>query len=105
MRRAKRGGTIPSGQQFPEPQKPVPLSAPAEVTGPVKILTKQEVLDLLHVSDVTLWTWIRDGNFPPSRVFGPGQGRRSTVGWIATEVYAWIANAPRRIPKGSKVQP
>jgi predicted DNA-binding transcriptional regulator AlpA len=105
MRKGKRGGTTPSGQQFPEPQKPVPLSAPAEVTGPVKILTKKEVLALLHISDVTLWNWIKAGDFPPPRVFGPHRGRRSTIGWLDIEVYAWIANAPRRLPKGSKVKP
>jgi predicted DNA-binding transcriptional regulator AlpA len=104
MRKGKRGGTTPPGQ-FPEPQKAVPLPEPVEATGPIGVLTKEEVCRLLRVSDVTLWTWIRDRHFPPSRVFGPDRGRRSIIGWLDTEVYTWIANRPRRLPKGSKVQP
>jgi hypothetical protein len=38
-------------------------------------------------------------------VLGPDTGHRSKMGWIDKEVYAWIANAPRRLPKGSKVKP
>jgi predicted DNA-binding transcriptional regulator AlpA len=102
MRKGKRGGTTPPGQ-FPEPQKAVPLPAPVEVTGPIRILTKEDVCRLINnISGTTLWNYIRDEGFPPARVFGPDRGRRSIIGWIDTEVYTWIANRPQRLPKGSK---
>jgi predicted DNA-binding transcriptional regulator AlpA len=64
----------------------------------VRLLSKQEVLDLLPVkSQVSLWSWIRDGKFPPSREIG------GSVGWIDAEVYAFLANLPQRLPKGSRV--
>jgi predicted DNA-binding transcriptional regulator AlpA len=76
-----------------------------EVTGPIKLLTRQEVLKLVGVSYATLWDWIRKGHFPAAVAIGPDGGHRSKIGWIDTEVYAAIANAPRRMPKGSKVTP
>jgi len=100
MRKAKRG-EIPS-RPFPMPSKPVPV-APVQVTGPVRLLSKQEVLALLPIkSPVSLWSWIRDGRFPAPRVIGKDGGHASRIGWIDAEVYAAIANAPKRLPKGSK---
>jgi predicted DNA-binding transcriptional regulator AlpA len=106
MRKSKRGGTIPSRRIFPQPMKPVPVE-PATPTGPVRILSKQEVMGLVNVkSYITIRTWIKEEGFPPQRVIGPPDGgHRSRIGWIDTEVYAWIANRPRRMPKGSTVQP
>jgi predicted DNA-binding transcriptional regulator AlpA len=71
----------------------------------VKLLSKPEVLALVGVSYATLWDWIRQGRFPAARQLGPDGGHRSKQGWIDTEVYAAIANAPRRLPKGSKEAP
>jgi predicted DNA-binding transcriptional regulator AlpA len=102
MRKTKRG-EIPS-RPFPKHIQAVPNSAPAEVSGPIKLLSKKEVLALLGVSNVTLWDWIRKGHFPASVVIGPDGGHRSKQGWIDTEVYKAIANAPRRMPKGTKVK-
>ena len=110
MRKSKRGGRSDSARPktkppFPKPRKGVLPSAKVEVNVPYKLLTKQEVLDLLGVSHVTLWNWIRKGHFPEAVVLGPEGGHRSTQKWIDTEVYKAIANAPRRRPKGSKVTP
>jgi len=50
---------------------------------------------------VTLWHMIRRGSFPAARQFGPDGAHRATIGWIDSEVYEAIANAPRRFPRGS----
>jgi predicted DNA-binding transcriptional regulator AlpA len=62
------------------------------------MLTKQDVLDLVGVSAVTLWSWIRQGIFPPAVVIGPEGGHRSTQRWIDYEVQNFLVNAPRRLP-------
>jgi len=90
---------------FPKPRKAVPVSEPVAPTGPIKLLSKKEVLAIIGVTNVTLWDWIRKGRFPAAVVIGPDGGHRSKQGWIDTEVYSAIANAPRRLPKGSKVAP
>ncbi len=95
----------PIPRPFPKPPKSVPPSAPVEATGPIKLLSKKEVLAVLGVTNVTLWDWIRKGRFPAAVVVGPPDKHRSKIGWIDTEVYRAIANAPRRMPKGTKVTP
>jgi predicted DNA-binding transcriptional regulator AlpA len=66
------------------------------------MLTKKEVIALLPIrSHTSLWSWVRAGEFPAPRVIGRG-GRGSRLGWLDTEVYAAIANAPKRLPKGAK---
>ena len=55
-----------------------------------KILRRAEVLEIVGVSNPTLWRWIRDGNFPSQIIMSPGR-----VGWIASEVQAWIESRPR----------
>jgi predicted DNA-binding transcriptional regulator AlpA len=87
---------------FPAIPKAVPVAELAAPTGPVKLLSKKEVRAICgNISEVTLWDWIRKGHFPPAIVIGPDGGGRSKIGWIDSEVYAAIANAPRRLPKGA----
>jgi predicted DNA-binding transcriptional regulator AlpA len=86
---------------FPRPPRAVPPSAPVEVDDSYRLYTKQQVLAIVGVSYVTLWGWIKTGHFPASIVVGPEGGHRSTRRWIAKEVHAWIANRPRRLPRGS----
>jgi predicted DNA-binding transcriptional regulator AlpA len=87
---------------FPKPPKAVPVAEPAALTGPVKLLSKKQVLEIVGVSHVTLRDMIRRGTFPAPRVIGKDGGGRSKIGWVDAEVYAAINNAPRRFPKGSK---
>jgi predicted DNA-binding transcriptional regulator AlpA len=103
MRKSARWTDSSARPPFPKPQPPVPVASPVEVSGPVRVLSKKEVLERLGgISHVTLWSWIKAGAFPPARVLGPGQGHRSRMGWLSTEVEQWLLNAPRRIPKGTK---
>jgi predicted DNA-binding transcriptional regulator AlpA len=53
-------------------------------------LSKRQVLKLIPISDVTLWTWCRTGYFPAPRVMG------SKTVWLASEVSAFIESRPLR---------
>ena len=36
-------------------------------------------------SRVTIWRWVRDGNFPKPRQIGP-----NSIGWLESEINGWI---------------
>ena len=75
-----------------------------EFTGkktPMRLLSREEVSDLLGVTYVTIWMWMRDGKFPLGRSIGAG-GKNCHVAWLADEVEDWIRSRPKRFPKGFK---
>jgi predicted DNA-binding transcriptional regulator AlpA len=55
---------------------------------PQCLIDKAEVLRRVPVTFVTLWTWMRQGNFPLSRNIG---GKSA---WLEAEVEAWINARP-----------
>jgi predicted DNA-binding transcriptional regulator AlpA len=62
---------------------------------PLRLLTKPEVLLIAGgISYVTLWSWMRAGTFPRSRVVG---GKSM---WRSDEVQAWLDALPVRPLKG-----
>lgn len=67
-----------------------------------RLLTREEVLAIVKVSYPTLWWWVRDGHFPAPRRLG-SRGKHGRIGWIESEVQAWIKSLPKRYPKGSKI--
>jgi len=70
-------------------------SAPAPPAGlGVRLLSKREVLAIANVSYPTLWSWMRQGMFPRSRV----AGGKSV--WRSDEVEAWLGALPIRKLKG-----
>jgi predicted DNA-binding transcriptional regulator AlpA len=79
----------------------LPKKATPATATPIKFLTREEVLALIGVSYVTLWTWIRDGKFPPAREL-VGDAKRNRIVWIESEVQAWMASRPKRLPVGYK---
>jgi predicted DNA-binding transcriptional regulator AlpA len=58
------------------------------------LLSKREVLAIANVSYPTLWSWMRQGKFPRSRIVG---GKSM---WLSTEIEAWLAALPVRKLKG-----
>ena len=58
------------------------------------LLSKREVLAIANVSYPTLWSWMRQGKFPRSRVVG---GKSM---WLSTDIEAWLATLPVRKLKG-----
>lgn len=56
---------------------------------PLRLLSKREVCARVGVSYPTIWKWIREKRFPRARVLNGGK-----IGWIESEVEAWILNLP-----------
>jgi prophage regulatory protein len=54
-----------------------------------RIIRRKDLLAQLGISEVTLWRWEQAGTFPRARRLGP---RR--VGYLESEVSAWIASRP-----------
>ena len=61
-----------------------------------RLLSKREVLAIVGVSYPTLWSWMRQGKFPRSRVVG---GKSM---WLSTDIEAWLATLPVRKLKGDE---
>jgi prophage regulatory protein len=58
------------------------------------LLDKHEVCAIANVSFPTIWSWMRAGTFPRSRVVG---GKSM---WLSSEIDAWLADLPVRCLKG-----
>jgi predicted DNA-binding transcriptional regulator AlpA len=92
------------GEPFPKPRSVKP-SSPVKVMGPIKLISKKEVLAKLDgISNSTLWDYIRQGRIPPAVQIGPEGGNRSKIAWIESEVDEAIVKLPRRV-QGSKPTP
>jgi len=59
-----------------------------------RLLNKGEVLTITGLSYPTIWSWMRAGRFPRSRVVG---GKSM---WLASEIDAWLTGLPVRLLKG-----
>jgi predicted DNA-binding transcriptional regulator AlpA len=77
---------------------PVEGALPADHVG--RLLTRQEVLDIVNVTYPTLWTWVREGHLPAPRQVG-FKGNKCRIGWVEGEVREWILALPKRFPKGT----
>jgi predicted DNA-binding transcriptional regulator AlpA len=65
---------------------------------PVRLISKGEVLAITGVTFPTIWSWMRAGTFPRSRIVG---GKSM---WLSTEVEHWLAGLPVRPLKGDLVE-
>jgi predicted DNA-binding transcriptional regulator AlpA len=66
--------------------------------GVVRLLDRHEVCAITGVTYPSLWTWMRAGTFPRSRIVG-GKSK-----WRSDEIEAWIAALPVRPLKGDKTE-
>lgn len=64
-------------------------STPAST--PTRILRKRTLLERIPFSGTTLWRLIKAGQFPRPIQLGP-----QCVGWIESEVDAWLADRAAR---------
>jgi AcrR family transcriptional regulator len=64
----------------------------------VRLLSKSEVLAITSVTFPMIWSWMRAGTFPRSRVVG---GKSM---WRSDEIDAWLAALPVRALKGDDVE-
>lgn len=58
----------------------------------LRIMRLHEVMRVTSLSSVTIWRFINAQKFPPARHLGA-----NSIGWIASEVEAWITALPTRI--------
>jgi predicted DNA-binding transcriptional regulator AlpA len=65
-------------------------------TGAIKLLSRDEVLARVPVSYVTIYHWMKAGTFPRSRLINGGP----RVGWIESEIDAWVGAQPKQKLKG-----
>jgi predicted DNA-binding transcriptional regulator AlpA len=61
-----------------------------------RLISRSELINIVGVSYVTVWNWMRAGTFPRGRDIG---GRTA---WVESEVAAWIASRPIRRLKGDQ---
>ena len=61
---------------------------------PVRLFDKNDILSITHVTFPTIWSWMRAGTFPRSRVVG---GKSM---WRSDEVRTWLDALPVRPLKG-----
>lgn len=54
-----------------------------------RILSRKQVVELTGRSATSLWRDCRNGRFPHPRSIGPGR-----IGWLASDVDAWIKALP-----------
>jgi predicted DNA-binding transcriptional regulator AlpA len=73
--------------------KAAPLLA---TPGTVRLFDKHEVCAIAGATFPTIWSRMRAGTFPRSRIVG---GKSM---WISTEIEAWIAGLPLRPLKGDE---
>ena len=55
-----------------------------------RIITQAELAKIVPFSRATLWRLQRMGNFPKRRQISPGR-----VGWLASEIEAFLAGLPQ----------
>ncbi len=85
----------------PEIAPPLPPErerAVGRAQGPPRLLSKAEVIRIVGFSFPSIWTWMRKGAFPRSRIVG---GKSM---WRSDEVEAWLAALPIRRLKGDDAE-
>jgi prophage regulatory protein len=71
-----------------------PLSEPAPSANPPRLMDKAEVCRIANASFPSIWSWMRAGKFPRSRIVA---GRSM---WLSTEIENWLRALPVRPLKG-----
>jgi prophage regulatory protein len=98
----RKAATLKAATAKPQPARlrPEVLRLPENETPteperlPLRLLDKRGLCSIVNASFPTIWTWMRAGRFPRSRVVG---GRSM---WLSSEVEQWLADLPLRVLKG-----
>ena len=77
-------------------------TATAKPTKVGRMLSREEVLEIVGVTYPTIWAWVRDKHFPAPRRLGFTKHQQGRIGWLESEVQAWIMSLPKKYPKGTK---
>src|SRR5262245_51530986 len=79
----------PTNETVPLPDRRRALIESARPPPMLRLLSRREVCERVGVSYPTIWEWARTGRFPKARVLNGGK-----LGWIESEVEAWILALP-----------
>jgi predicted DNA-binding transcriptional regulator AlpA len=66
------------------------LKSKKPVATPSRFIFRPEVIDRVGVAYVTIWQWMRTGQFPVCRDVG------GKAAWLEADVDNWIASRPLR---------
>jgi prophage regulatory protein len=66
-------------------------------TGPIRLLTKKQLRELVPLAYSSIWELMRRGEFPKALRIG-----RQRVAWREDEVREWIESRPRQELKASE---
>ncbi len=64
-----------------------------------RILRKKTTLNMVGLSDATIWRMERDGRFP--KRIRMGAGPKGVCGWLESEINAWLAERAAEREGGS----
>ena len=56
-----------------------------------KMLRAPEVMERTGLSRITIWRRVKAGTFPPPTELG-----ENSIGWLESEISAWLASRPHR---------
>ena len=70
-----------------------------DAPGAIRLIRKPELCALLGVSYASIFSWMRQGKFPPPHIISPISGRTSRVAWFESEVQQWLRERPQRVVK------
>jgi predicted DNA-binding transcriptional regulator AlpA len=94
--RRSKGSTSRKPHAAKPGRTPAPSAIIDNAPADIKLIFKPELLELLHVSYSSIFSWMRAGKFPLAHIIGPSSGRSSRIAWYASEVQAWLASRPQR---------
>jgi predicted DNA-binding transcriptional regulator AlpA len=63
---------------------------------PERLISKAELLRLIPLNYVTIWSMIRAGTFPRAVVLNGGKNGRGRIAWRAKDINNWMATLPSR---------
>lgn len=90
-RTAPRPGTDDAAHSDRSETQPIWVGAPPPPEGD-SFMRDAECHRITGLSRNTRWRLERDGKFPKRRQIGAGTGAGSAIGWLRSEVNAWIAS-------------
>ena len=61
-----------------------------------KMLRISEVTEWLNVSKSTIYSWVREGDFPKPIILGNGD-RSAASRWLKEEIDLWLESRPRGV--------
>jgi prophage regulatory protein len=69
-----------------------------------RFIHRAELLNRVGVSYTTIWTWVAAKKFPAPHELVSGDPKRARLAWLESEIDAWFASRPKRLPNPKTVK-